>query len=358
VRDESGEGDLVFDRRPGGLAGHVKKTLLSSWRVEADERCHIAIRYGGGFGCGRASRIAQGEKITIQSQYKFGSAGGAKVGAGAFEASIGASREITESIGYELTVTEETSYTSRPCEFCWPRLHFRNARITQWVRRPLHLPLFVTRKTVFDPGTGYELQNHCRHAPEICRDCEQTAPPAGRGGVARGDGAVGVSYLERVVTIDRTRSADRTPKDTLAEIVSTPDDDAPATQLFLPDLHGHLRAVGSHDEHHLLYSLDETDRALGAVRLFPGVNRLLFLRGVRIPGSPTTSEGGLTLVDATSGSIEATGTIVGSAEAGGFKLVEVELTYQPPALLPEGKRLRLVLRRGVIESTWPVLIVQ
>jgi hypothetical protein len=336
-------------------AGHEWRSLFFTWRVEVDEYREVSFPFAAGFGCGASMKITQGEKFTLQTQYKIGGQLGGKVGVPGVEVSAGVSSEISETLVHELSVSSEWSYASRPCEYCTPQVHFPDARVRILSRRLLHLPLplFVTRKTVFVPGEPYEIRAHCRHTPEKCENCTEAEPSPGSGAVMTATGTGGPTHVDRVMFAARM-PAQYDLKQFLKEILSTPDDEAMPEQVYLHEFEGKLRSVSSLDDRYALYSIDDIDRALGAVRVSPGSNSFFLLTKRPTETLPLIIE----LEDENGDHTPANVQINGEAQHNDFRFIQVDLTYPQVNTLTEQPKLKLRVRSANTTDEWPAIVVK
>src|SRR5262245_6955016 len=91
--------------------------------------------------------ISQGAKLSIATQWKRGGALGGKLGIGKVaEVSASLSAERSETLAYEISASSEWSYSSRPCQFCEPRVHFPGARVQVISRFSRYVPFFLSRR--------------------------------------------------------------------------------------------------------------------------------------------------------------------------------------------------------------------
>jgi hypothetical protein len=246
--------------------GHIKRTLFATWRVERCDRSEVSFPFGMGFGCGQTAKISQGAKHTLQKQHKSTAQAGVKV-PGPIELSASSSVEESVTIGYEFTNSQEWSYTAPACEYCTPDIVFPEAVVTVWSKRPLHLPVFVSRVTVFDPGSRSEIRGNCRKDPQRCHNCpEGTAGTIGTTPILTSIQPREAAQIHRVVLAERGSGLD--PQDLLDGLELSN-----ASQLFFVGLSGELISAAKDV---VLLSVDDVDRALGTVRLHPE-NRLYFL---------------------------------------------------------------------------------
>jgi hypothetical protein len=258
-----------------GLTG----TLLSTWKVETQYVGDVSFDFGTGFGCGASKKVSVGQKMALQTQFNAGAEVGSKVGPPGLEVAAKISAGFSETLSYEFTVAEEWTYSSRSCEFCTPRIHFPNARVTQGVRYFLHVPLFVSRKTIFTPGGECEIRGHCRHSPEKCGNCADARQAEGTGPLIGISPSQQPSHMDRVIHADRANSFGRL-EDLLQEILKEPEHTQTGEpQLYVCDVAGKISSVGSSENaDYQLYSIDELDRVLGAIRLYPGSNHFLMIK--------------------------------------------------------------------------------
>ena len=247
--------------------GYIRRTLFATWRVERCDRREVSFPFGMGFGCGQTAKISQGHKHTLQTQLKSTLQSGLKV-PGPIE--LGASSSVEESvtIGYEFTNSQEWSYTAPPCEYCTPDIVFPEAVLTVWSKRPLHLPVFVSRLTVFDPGSRSEIRGNCRKDPKRCHNCTDVKEQApGTNPILVLPNPQIASQIHHVVLADRNPSGDA--HDLLDGLeLST------AGQLFFVGLAGELVSAAKDV---VLLCIDDVDRSLGVVRLRAPTTRLYFL---------------------------------------------------------------------------------
>ena len=336
--------------------GHRWRTFFYTWKVEADEHQPVYFPWSAGFGCGASIKIAKGEKSSLQTQFKRGEQLGGKIGAFGSEISTTTSSETSEMFAYELSAGVEWSYTSRPCEFCAPQVHFPDARVRVLSRSTMHIPLFATKKTIFLPGETYEIMANCRHAPEKCANCNDAAVPPGGGSIVSMTGSGGPAHLERVTFAARD-PAQHDIKELLKEILSAPDDKTIPEQFYLVDLAGRIQSTSRAGC--LLYSLDDIDRTIGAVRLNEMNSRLLLL--MKAPEKQAVKPPGISVELNREGNPDplAIGTVKRSAEEAGYHLVEVDI----PSLLQmkdkEGDwgSLRLRVHDGEITQEWPAVVL-
>jgi hypothetical protein len=304
--------------------GHKWRTLFFTWKLERDVPGEVSFPFSAAFSCGGSMKITHGQKLSLQTQFKLGEQLGGKFGIPGSEVSAGVSSEISETLAYELTASYEWSYASRPCEYCTPRIHFPQARVRILSRSTLHIPLFSIKKTVFMPGEQYEIRGHCRHAPDKCANCNNTEAPPGGGSILTVTETQGPAHLERIALAERTPTQDDIEK-TLKEILSVPDDKTVPEQFFLVDLSGRIQSVCRSGRRYSLYSLDDIDRTIGAVRLYPGNNRLLLLtnafetRAVQLPSMK------INLFRKGDEELLASGRAKRQAKQSDFRLIEVEI---------------------------------
>ena len=143
----------------------------------------------------------------------------------------------------------------------------------------------------------------------------------------------------------------------LGEIISASDNEPVPEQLYLYELNGIIQAVHRLDGHYLLYSLDDVDRALGAVRLTPGDNRL-FLITNKMSERPDFPDPTVTL-SAESGALISHGNIPIKVGRGNFYLTQVDLSLPDINILSAEQGLTLsVSEHDQIKGWWPVIIVQ
>jgi len=341
--------------RVPNFPGVIKRTLLSTWKVESEEACDVSFPFSGGFGCGASMKVSRGEKLALQTQFKFGSQTGAKVSIPGLEGSQSVSQEISESLQYELTVDYEWAYTSRECEHCAPRVHFPDARITRLAWHRLHLPIFVSRRTRFDPGESYVIRSHCHHSPELCGNCGDAKGPPGRGAVSAGATSGNFVHIERVILFERTPVGENLGQ-VLDELISDPMDGGRPEQIYLTDLRGELQPAIRPYGRYLLYSVDDADRAVGAVRLYPGLNRLLFFKGVSESYPLAEPPPEFALLDEESGEPKSVGEVAGDMTRDGFRLIEVDLSGATGFAGPLGATLQLTV--GNVRTTWPVALIE
>lgn len=153
-----------------------------------------------------------------------------------------------------------------------------NARITRKAYYKLHLPLFVTRHTDFQPGQWFHIRSHCHHATEMCGQCRDSSDAPGGGGVTWGVAGGGFVSIQRPVLMERSAGKWHVAS-LLDEIIVAPSQGLQPKQIYVADLHGRLRPVIPAEGRYVLLSIDDADRAIGAVRLSPAANRLLILCG-------------------------------------------------------------------------------
>jgi hypothetical protein len=329
--------------------GHVQRTLFSTWRVEAQEARPVSMPFGAGFGCGATYKVTQGEKRTLQIQYKLAVQSSAKV-TGPIELGLSATAEESFAIGYEFTCSHEWSYPSRPCEFCHPRVHFPGASVMVWSKRPVHLPFFVSRVTQFNPGEESEIRGNCRTDRERCPDCAEAASQSANPALTAAH-VGGPAHIERVILAERSQTAD------LTGMISDFRAVAPE-QSFFVGLDGKIGKLS--DAGIVLLSVDEVDRSLGAVRLVPGRNRLLLL--VKRPS--WTPNMRATLMRTTwriwdehgeSTEISGTATVIEGDEVTGLAVEELVIQAEqgPQNAL---RSWRLQISNGDVSREWPVAV--
>jgi len=329
--------------------GRVWHTLFSTWKVEADEMSEVCFPFGSGFGCGATMKITQGEKFSLQTQYKAGGQVGAKLGTPGNELSAGLSSEISETIVHEFSVSQEWSHQSGRCEFCTPSLHFPNARVRILARWMLHLPVFASRRTVFLPGSRNEIRSHCRHAPDRCQGCEQEG--TGSDSILTCPTTAAPTFLERVVHSDRRAQAlAASTKALLKELLTTPDDETAPAQLHVVELE---ETPLVSDARYVLYPVDDLDRVLGSVRLYPGKNRIFLLSKPMLPG-PNEPKLIVNVTDEETDEPFAPGVIKGKIQKNGYSLTDVELDIQKAPKGKEGLSLSVSWKES---QTWPVSLV-
>lgn len=332
--------------------GHKFRELSCAWRVESDLIGEVIFPFGNGFGCGAYRKTNQGDKISLQTQHKVGQQLSGKLSMPGVELGTGTTSELSESVVYELTATEEWGYTSRPCEFCTPTIHFLSARITVLSKLPYHLPLFISKKNIFDPGAIQEIRNNCRHAPEKCGNCDDSKASPGTGGIASTSNVLGTAVIDRVALADRLPTKHST-KEILIGIISQPNASKAAQQLYLVGLDNCFEAVVPQREGYQLYSIDDVDRALGAVRLYEGDNRLLFI-GNQVPQFPLVTVG---IIRQSEEEIKHPVKITAEVAHYGYRLFEVII---PSAKLKieDGQDLRLQLQTGDAKQEWPLIVLK
>jgi hypothetical protein len=323
------------------------RTVLCQWELATEEPGDFSFPFTYGFGCGGTLKRAQGEKISLQRGTKIGSQIGTKLSIGGSDMSAGVSAEISETLAYEFSLSLEWSYTSRPCEYCFPTVIFPDAKVRIFKRWTYNLPFWATRKTEFLPGRMPEIRSNCRHAPDICANCDNAEASLGAGPVAAA-GASGRAHTDRVLLLEReVPPSTPDPDIVLKEILSTPDDEAAPEQLYLLDLTGKTQSVSQPDGRYLLYSVDDIDRSIGAVRLYAGkANRLLLLN--KLPASPREQAVNIDLISG-NGEVQKEGTLKFAARDG-FNLIETELYCKK-----ESDNLFIRVRQGRVVYTWPAI---
>ena len=131
--------------------------------------------------------------------------------------------------------------------------------------------------------------------------------------------------------------------------------EAAPKQFYLVDLAGTTQSVSRPDGGHLLYSLDDVDRDIGAVRLYPKSSLLFITKAPEIrkdtPPSDDLPTIELTSQDETVGS---TGK-VRMATASGFSLIEAELSLEEH--LKDRDDLILRVSRGDRTDEWPAIML-
>jgi hypothetical protein len=133
----------------------------------------------------------------------------------------------------------------------------------------------------------------------------------------------------------------------LKEILSTPDEEAAPEQFYLFDLTGKTQSVSQPDGRYLLYSLDDFDRSIGAVRLYAKkANRLLLLN--KLPASPSEQAVNIELISG-DGEVQEQGELKW-ASRDGFNLIETEL-----ACNREWDNLFIRVRQGGVVYKWPAV---
>jgi hypothetical protein len=324
--------------------GFTKRTLFATWRVEACLREAVSFPFGGGFGCGQGLKVNQGSKQSIQTQWKFSSQTGVKV-PGPVEFSTSSGMEESVTLAYEFTNAVEWSYTALPCEYCRPRIVFPNAVTTIWSKRPLHLPLFVSKRTTLDPGGGYEIQGNCRRDPERCRNCPEVTLGPGATPMMSVPKHLKSAHVERVMLADR--AFDGSIED-LADDLSTGKDE----QLYVVGLDGRPHNV---EGGLVLASIDEVDRALGSVRIGPGRNRLIVVTEAErsLVGSPEPVNATLLGDTPDKTSLIETEFRTVSTESLNVISVDVDLGAALDQLAGDGD-FRLRLDVGHASAEWPV----
>jgi hypothetical protein len=338
--------------------------MFFRWKLEAEEAKPVEFPLSAGFGCGSTMKKEQGEKISLQKAHKLGGQIGTKLGIPGSELSATVSSELSETITYELTTSSEWSYTSRPCEYCFPGVRFPDARVRIFKKWTLRLPLFVIRKTIFLPGESYpEIHGNCRHDPERCQNCENIEAAPGAGPVATIAGSGGSSHLDRVQLAGREPLGESDDlkmvlKDILYNVGFPPEPryvevQAP-DQFYLVDLAGRTQSVSRPDGHYLLYSLDDIDRSIGAVRLYPNLNMLLLITKAPEKNTEQPEKLKLELTDE-NGSIHQEATAKASATASGFCLINVELSLSPGKRYPHDLFLRV--SHGDVTDEWPTIVL-
>jgi hypothetical protein len=299
--------------------------------------------------------------------------------------SSGAGFEVSETVTHEFSAGFEWSYTAMPCQYCNPKIYFTAARLRVYSRRLLGLPLLYSRKTIFDSGPSYEVRADCRSNAEECGDCAGSQVTSGSSPLLKASSVPELTHLERVVFDSRSQRPNALQ--TIAKAVATdPESGEPTDHLYLLDLHNRVSPIASSDEGVTLYSVDDLDRALGAVRIYENANVMLFLAR----GSGQTGPAGeptiiLELENEAGDMIPTQSSQLAAAQFGGVRVTSVNLIIattptpmatQPastgpkppgssPAIVghardvsesPHGLRLRM--RYGQVERTWPAVMVQ
>jgi len=293
-------------------------------------------------------KITHGRKLSLQTQYKVGGQIGAKLGTPGNELSAGLSSEISETIAYEFSVSQEWSHQSGLCEYCTPSLHFPNARVRILARWMLHLSVFASRRTVFLPGGRNEIRSHCRHAPDICQGCEQEG--RGSDSILTCPDTAAPTLLERVVLSDR-RTLDASSKDLLKELLTTPDDDTAPAQLHVVELAE--TALVSDATRFILYPVDDLDRVLGSVRLYSGKNRIFLLSKAMLRG-PNEPPLIVNVTDEKTGHVLAPGVVKGETQRNGYSLLDVELDIPTAS---ENEELSLSVSSKELRA-WPAILMR
>ena len=181
------------------------RSFFSTWRLDADYITDVSFPFSAGFGCGAAMKITQGQKLSLQTSIKTSAQVGGKLSVPGAEINTGFGAETTETLVHEFSASYEWSYSSQRCEYCHPRAHFPQSRIQIITRFALHLPLFVSRRTIFSPGETYEIRGDCSFAPDKCAGCKESdyAASGGGGGVISAPNQEISTHMERVVFAER-----------------------------------------------------------------------------------------------------------------------------------------------------------
>lgn len=321
--------------------GYTKRTLFATWRVERCDRSEVSFPFGMGFGCGQTAKISQGAKHTLQKQLKSTAQAGVKV-PGPIELSASSSVEESVTIGYEFTNSQEWSYTAPACEYCKPEIVFPEAVVTVWKKQPLHLPVFVSRLTVFEPGSTSEIRGNCRKDPQRCHNCpEGTAGTVGTTPILTSINPREASQIHHVVLAERVPNA--APRD-LTDGIELSN----ANQVFFVGLHGELVSAAKDV---VLMCIDDVDRALGVVRVGPDRSRLYFLMPESEPEAadsvpPIWASGDL------NGGLKLHWLGDDRLAARGLALLALDI--DPPATLAESRTETLSMRVGKTIHQWPI----
>ena len=321
--------------------GYTKRTLFATWRIERCDRGEVSFPFGMGFGCGQTAKVSQGYKHTLQKQHKSTLQAGVKV-PGPIE--LGASSSVEESvtIGYEFTNAQEWSYTAPACEYCKPEIVFPDAVVTVWSKQPLHLPVFVSKVTVFDPGSTSEIRGNCRKDPKRCHNCpEDKAGMIGTTPILTSINPRDVSQIHHVVLAERV--AYGAPRDLLDGMELSN-----ANQVFFVGLHGELVSA---TKDVVLTCIDDVDRTLGVVRLGPQRSRLYFLMAEPEPQAddslpPIWASGDL------NADLKLRWLHHEDLAARGLTLLQVDI--DPTAALSESRTATLSMRVGKTVHQWPI----
>lgn len=320
--------------------GDIRRTLFATWRVERCDRREVSFPFGTGFGCGQTVKISQGYKHTLQTQLKSTLQSGLKI-AGPVEISTTSSMEQSVTIGYEFTSSQEWSYTAPACEYCTPDIVFPEAVVTVWSKRPLHIPVFVSKLIDFYPGPRSEIRGNCRKDPKRCHNCADVTDGApGTNPILVSPNPKTASQIHHVVLAQRVLDSD--PADLLDGVELSK-----ANQLFFVGLEGELVSAAKDV---VLLCIDDVDRTLGTVRLDPYVSRLYFLlpetesEGVDSPSPILTSNDrnlGLTVEAIEDERLAALG----------FRLLGVDIVSPH---IEERSSATLSLRVGRTVHQWPI----
>jgi hypothetical protein len=329
--------------------GLTKRTPFSIWKVEAYTKAPVSFYlFGGGFGCGQTIKIGQGQKQSLQTQFKMSLQSGFKV-PGPLELAASTTYEESMTLAYEFSSTLEWSYAARPCEYCWPTVVFPDASVTVWSKRPRILPFFVSRQTRFDHGGRYEILGNCGPDPERCRNCQEAHPTLAGSPSLTAPHSGGAANVERVVF------ADRRPNDNAEKLLSDLMDNDPE-QLYISDHEGKLRNPMTDGP--ALLSIDDVDRALGAVRLGPGDNRLLILARKQNDPGKMDRRLDVSLRDEEGHRHPDAGvSTVGPIGKTGLELASVDIKWPGAAQELEGKELKLQIETDQGQQHWPIVML-
>jgi hypothetical protein len=338
--------------------GHTWREGLFLVTLEAQETRMEDFAFGGGFGCEATVRVNQGQKFTLQTQRKLTRQIGAKLTPPGAELSSGIASEATETLTHEFSAAYEWSYSSKPCQYCNPRIYFTSATTSVYSRRAFGLPLLVSKRVVFDPGPEYEIRANCRNNASECGDCASAPPVAGVGGITRAqDLAVGTA-VDRVVF--DARASRPGPLDQLATaFAGEPANIAGMAHRYIVDLHQRAVPLRPEAEDVTLLSVDDLDRALGAVRLYDGANELLLGalagEGSR-PSEPRNPEVWLSSKEYVP---PYTATMSDVVDTAGMRMMRfaVNLSSGPSAADNQPPTMDLHFQNANVHRVWPVVML-
>lgn len=322
---------------------------LFYWKVVSNESKPVDYPFAAGFGCGSSLTVNAGQKISLQTQYQVGGSLNASIKAPGASLGASTSAQISETIVHEFSLSYAWTGTSGPCQYCQPRIYFPNASVRRLTRCFLKLRTFVATKTVFDPGDEYNIRSNCRHAPEECTGCPDAAPAQIGGGTTTGPTGGGITFIERVVINDRTPSpqSGRGTGD-LRGIVTAGGDVGYPEQVAVHELAGRIRIIRPGEDYWSLYSIDEIDRALAAVRLNKEVTSLTLLGGTATDTYPTIE------VEQSDGT-RTTAEITGDVNLAGFRMLYATVELSGENMEQDEKATIRV--GGGKPAQWPAVVV-
>ena len=265
---------------------------------------------------------------------------------------------MTETLTHEFSASYEWSYASKPCEYCNPRIYFTAARISVFARRAFGLPLFVARRTVFDPGPEYEIRGHCRSNAVECGDCAGAARSSGQGPLARASAEPVGTAVDRVVY--DARAPRPAMLDELARAFA-PDRDSStglSQHRYVVDLENRAVPLKDDSQDIALLCVDDLDRAIGAVRVHPGPNELLLGALASGGASPAGDRLPEVWLDSHGSDLPYRANATETSETSGMRMtrLQLEIAFAPGAAedLPA---MDLHVGQGSVHRVWPMVVL-